>query len=169
MISRSFERPERTARAASAARRRHRMRYTRHEDRSTSCLVSTRPSNGHPHASTAAATDKPTRRSGASCSPAAHTDPNELSRLDALRKSLDPAGLPLPVVPSWAGRWERHRRGPAGRVSMKRGTAKSAERPPLCSDAMGPLPNPAGAPKATTCRYGVSKMNRPLLRSLPRM
>jgi hypothetical protein len=72
-------------------------------------------------------------------------------------------------LPRWASRWERHRRGQAGRVLTKRGTTKSAARPPMCSDAMGPLPGSAGAPRATTCRYGVSKMNRPLLRSLPRM
>jgi hypothetical protein len=38
---RSLERPERTARRASAAKKRYRMRSTRHEDRSASCLVST--------------------------------------------------------------------------------------------------------------------------------
>jgi hypothetical protein len=41
MISRSFERRDRTARRASVAKKRYRMRYTTLEDRSTSCLVST--------------------------------------------------------------------------------------------------------------------------------
>jgi hypothetical protein len=41
MISRSFERPDRTARRASVAKKRYKMRYTTPEDRTTSCLVST--------------------------------------------------------------------------------------------------------------------------------
>jgi hypothetical protein len=39
MLSRSFERRERTARRASVAKKRYKMRYTTLEDRSTSCLV----------------------------------------------------------------------------------------------------------------------------------
>jgi site-specific recombinase XerD len=40
-VEASFERPERTARRASVAKKRYKMRYTTLEDRSTSCLVST--------------------------------------------------------------------------------------------------------------------------------